>query len=133
MINKDFTQYTEAFELKQLEFDEPCFKFYIETGELIPASYSKEGTVYPSNSDLLPEWTASPTYSQAFRWFREKYGLSGWINESFIGDSRQGVISIKSEIGLKYYQTTTKLFDTYEEAELECLKELIKIVKEGNK
>jgi hypothetical protein len=133
MINKDFTQPTEAFELKQLGFDEPCFKFYIETGELIPASYSKEGTIYPSNSDLLPEWTASPTYSQAFRWFREKYGLSGWINESFIGDSRQGVISIKSEIGLKYYQTTTKLFDTYEEAELECLKELIKIVKGGNK
>ena len=140
MINKDFTQYTEAFELKQLEFDEPCFKFYIETGELIPASYSKEGTVYPSNSDLLPEWTASPTYSQAFRWFREKYNLRGFIGFRPNVKMFDYHIYDMSLSGLEYTkQRTMEEFNkdpkvgTYEEAELACLKELIEIVKEGNK
>jgi hypothetical protein len=125
MINKDITQHAEAFELKQLGFNEPCFKFYIETGELIPASYSKEGTVYPSNSDLLPEWTASPTYSQAFRFFREKYNCHHtikFINEKYVGIAYSSVVNFSIDE-----------FDTYEEAELACLKELIEIVKEGNK
>jgi hypothetical protein len=127
MENKDFTLHPEAFELKQLGFNEPCFKFYIETGELIPASYSKEGTVYPSNSDLLPEWTASPTYSQAFRWFREKYGLFGQVNihTYFIYNISNGDFKMVNEYD--------KLFETYEEAELACLKKLIEVVKEGNK
>jgi hypothetical protein len=124
MINKDFTQSTEALELKGLGFNEPCFKFYIETGELIPASYSKEGTVYPSNSDLLPEWTASPTYSQAFRWFREKHGMvfnlvgSGpyYPSIAFI------LIDGNSDIELGEY-------DNYEEAELACLRKMVEIVK----
>lgn len=66
----------------------------------------------------------------AFKFFREKYGLSGWINESIIGNSRQGVISIKSEIGLKYYSSTTRFCDSYEEAEFECIKKLIEIVND---
>jgi hypothetical protein len=27
-MNKDFTLYPEAFELKELGFDEPCFAYY---------------------------------------------------------------------------------------------------------
>ena len=127
---KDFTQHTEALELKQLRFNEPCFKFYIETGELFPASYSKEGTVYPSNSDLLPEWTASPTYSQAFRWFREKYGIGSWIHHYF--DMDKGTF-IYSYVLTLPHRGEEYVYDTHEEAELACLKKLIEIVKGGNK
>jgi hypothetical protein len=136
MLEKDFTLHPEALELKQLGFDEPCIAFYqTECNEDSPImvdddkQYLISGFRTCRNSEMANHYISAPTYSQVFRWFREKYGLSGWINESFIGDSRQGVISIKSEIGLKYYQTTTKLFDTYEEAELGCLKKLIGIVK----
>lgn len=72
---KDFTNYNQAQALKELGFNEECFAFYLEDGTRVPASYSKEGTVYPSNTDLLPEWCTAPTYSQAFRFFREKYDL----------------------------------------------------------
>ncbi len=113
-MEKEFIPYTEALALKELGFDKPCLKNW-DSGLLIVCDYATH--------------LKAPLYQQAFRFFREKYGLSGWINDAFIGDSRQGVISIKSEIGFKYYPTTTKFFDTYEEAELECLKKLIKIVK----
>jgi hypothetical protein len=136
-MNKEFTPPEQSLDLKELGFNEPCFKFYIETGELIPASYSKEGTVYPSNSDLLPEWTASPTYSQAFRWFRENHNLMFQI--FYLCNGNYAAI---------IHRTTPEYMDlvdqvrpssgcvdevvdcySYEEAELECLKKLIEIVK----
>ncbi len=129
-MNKEFVLKPEALALKELDFDEPCFKFYIETGELFPASYSKEGTVYPSNSDLLPEWTASPTYSQAFRWFRDNHSLvhridkeGGWWVCAILNlydEKEQGTIEIYLENSYP---------NTYEEAELACLRKLIQIVK----
>ncbi len=81
--------------------------------------------------DINEEWLIAPTFSQAFRFFREKYGLSGWVDESFGGSLRRGVVSIKSEIGSEFYPTTTKLFYTYEEAELDCLTNLIEIVEQN--
>jgi hypothetical protein len=33
-MNKEFIPYEEAFELKQLDFDEPCFDFYDDNREL---------------------------------------------------------------------------------------------------
>ncbi len=118
-MNKEFIPYEPALELKELGFDEPCFGVYSEHDKtrVYDESVIREGLKIQA-----------PLYQQAFRWFRENYGLSGWVNESFVGSS-QGVISIKSEIGLKYHTAVTKLFDTYEEAELECLKKLIEIVK----
>ena len=112
-------------ELEDLNF----FEWLAETHNLADTDMK------PEYLDELPPDDIHRTVcnAMAFRWFREKYGLSGWVNESFTGNSRQGVISIKSEIGLKYYPTTTKFFDTYEEAELACLRKLIKVVKEGNK
>jgi len=122
-MNKEFIPFEQAFELYELGFDEPCFGWF-DTG------YLRVGNVESKHIQGLGELLA-PLYQQAFRWFRENYGLSGWVNESFVGSS-QGVISIKSEIGLKYHTAVTKLFDTYEEAELVCLRKLIEIVKSNN-
>lgn len=134
-MDREFIPYELALELKQLGFDEPCFKFYIETGELIPASYSKEGTVYPSNSDLLPEWTASPTYSQAFRWFREKHEIDSAIlptgstpYQFRLYHKLQDTIKVQL-----YADYMGKEYKTYEEAEFGCLRAIIKLVKEKQK
>ena len=132
---KDFITFEQALALKGLGFNEPCFGFYIETGEWTPASYSREGTVYPSNSDLLPEWVASPTYSQAFRFFRDEHNMSHEIfkNEKVMID----YVASKGETHLPKYRFgyTDDAYHTvgtcmeYEEAETKCLDKLIEVVK----
>jgi hypothetical protein len=113
-MENEFAPHQPSLDMKELGFNEPCFGFYLETGEWIPASYSREGTVYPSNSDLLPEWVASPLYQQAFRWFREKYNL----REQYGAFPHHTII-------------TNYLIDgnNEENAELACLIKLIEIVK----
>ena len=124
-MTKEFAPYELAVKLKALGFNEPCFGFYLEDGTWTPASYSRKGTVFPSNADLLPEWCAAPLCQQAFRWFREKYEIYYIIEGSkkfgfqhFIYDDK-GSYEIKSE----------ETFKNYEEAELACLIKLIELVE----
>ncbi len=126
-MEKEFVPYEQALALKELGFDEPCFGFYNNADGNVWIKH----TVDESIKSIYTGDFEAPLYQQAFRWFREKYGLSGWVNESFDTNNRQGVVSIKSEKGLKYIQSakTTKFFETYEEAELACLIKLIEIVK----
>ena len=121
-MTKEFAPYELAVKLKALGFNEPCFGFYLEDGTWTPASYSREGTVYPSNTDLLPEWCAAPLYQQAFKWFREKYSLCIVIKP--IDDK-------KLELGYNLLKNGLMLGShiTYEEAELACLTKLIELVE----
>ena len=65
----------------------------------------------------------APTFSQAFRWFREKHNLFGQVNihTYFIYD-----ISNDEFKSAKQYDKSTK---NYEEAEQACLEKLIELVK----
>jgi hypothetical protein len=126
---KDFTQYPEAFELKELGFNEPCFAYYHEDMSISYTGIFGQNT----NSFWLPSLDkifTAPTYSQCFRWFREKHNLKSWIQEhtsdTFIYEIRPHVLS-------DYKQGETYVYTNYEEAELACLKKLIEIVKGGNK
>jgi hypothetical protein len=72
-------------------------------------------------------YTKAPTFSQAFRFFREKYGIYGYPFSQ----------SSQTNYWFKYFiqqdwkeQITSDSFSTSEEAELECLIKLIEIVKE---
>ena len=118
----DFVPYELALELKQLGFDEPCLGFY--------RIFSDGDTKLLVNSNSNMRHLEAPTYSQAFRWFREKHNLRCQIN--YIG----GLINKTtwwdiSVIG--HYNTNPKewemKYQPYEEAELACLKKLIEIVK----
>jgi hypothetical protein len=71
-----------------------------------------------------PESCLAPTYSQAFRWFREKYGLYG--HTFSIGNNETKKIHFTNNIDSR----ENVFYNTYEEAELECLKKLIEIVKQ---
>ena len=70
-MEKEFTEYTEALALKELGFDEPCFAVYIDKTLII-----EDDWLYSTNQNtfISSNFTA-PLYQQAFRWFREKYGL----------------------------------------------------------
>jgi hypothetical protein len=144
-MENEFIPYEQALELKELGFDEPCFGYYVD-GELRGINLGMEelGGVEPyyqrfsfhtlSNHDIdNPNKivVTAPTFSQAFRWFREKYDL-------FVAPS---VISYESDPYLWFFEINsivlpfgtdlgeTSDFKTYEEAELACLIKLIEITK----
>ena len=109
-----FVPYEQALQLKELGFNEPyCFGYYDgeQDNKLIPALPLT--MINTLNGDI-----DAPLYSQAFRWFREKYNLIMHIqrhsNKKYLA-----CMGIQVEI----------LCDTYEEAELACLKKLIEIAK----
>jgi hypothetical protein len=119
MIEKEFIPYELALELKQLGFDEPCFAFYDES-LYFPNNENQYGTF--CNQKLDASSCSAPTYSQAFRWFRDKYGLCIVIKP--IDDKKLdlGYNLLKNGLIMNAHLT-------YEGAELACLRNLIKIVK----
>jgi len=116
--NKDFTLHEQALELRELGFDEPCFGSYID-GKLTTLL---DSVLWGDVKGDVP----APTYSQAFRWFREKYDLNTHISiEWSLTEPKQYFYIIDTEDGVE----ESKDFNTYEEAELECLKKLIQTIK----
>ena len=124
-MNKEFIPYEQALALKELGFDEPCFVFYYGDG------YGPtDDTIFKTSTDSNP--CNAPLYQQAFRWFREKYSLFGCI-DLHTSTPIHWYIRIDDIIKNDYVyhsEDENLKFDTYEEAELKCLKKLIEIVKE---
>jgi hypothetical protein len=131
-MNKDFVPYEQALVLKELGFDEPCFGYYIDNkfeffADVRSCNTNSEFKFYPT----------APTYSQAFRWFREKHNIQGYIYSSTVRGNVEktkqftGYIWNINGIDIPFLSTDARdeLHDTYEEAELACLIKLIEIVK----
>jgi hypothetical protein len=114
----EFVPYELALELKQLGFDKPCLGFYERNQELL----IQQCEITDFHKDSLQ--CVAPTYSQAFRWFRD----NGKVVEIF----SQLLPSNKYKWGFKIQgvEGITDGFFTYEESELACLRHLIKTVKE---
>lgn len=112
-----YVPYEEALELNQLGFDEYC----------MDATYHefarKEGPVMLLNtpdSQYYYSGVHAPIFQQAFRWFRNNHKLNGYCFQP-------------NETGYWAHSLENKAkYDTYEEAELACLRELIEIVKQKN-
>jgi hypothetical protein len=124
MENKDFVPHQESFELKELGFDEPCFGYHLCKNSVLGV-YLEITTEW---IDLIPYDSSSckaPTFSRVFRWFREKHQLHPTIT-SISQESWQWHIQKPGESLGRLYDED---FYTYEEAELECLRKLIEIVK----
>lgn len=125
-LEQEFIPYQEALELKKLDFDEECIYHYKKDNEGKHTSTPTFEMLTPfgKNHNLLESRVSAPLYQQAFRWFREKYGLFYYITthdstdfEWYIYDKEQN----------DWEDDTMQ--DTYEEAELACLRKLIEIVK----
>ena len=126
-MNKEFIPYEQALELKELGYDKPClasWNFY--TREL---NYNGQPSTF-SSEDVIQ----LPLYQQAFRWFREMYDLQCWNEPSgsdryicrYDGNDENGYRWVGY---LRNIHNEILYFSNYEEAELECLKKLIEIVK----
>ena len=121
----DFINFEEALELKHLGFNEHVFCTYRKGEEF---TFEDDG---PNRNSDIDTWASgngicsAPLYSQAFRWFRQNHRLSSHV-EAIQAFNPNGYI-YKFEI--PELDSFDDYFDTYEEAEIACLKELIKTVK----
>jgi hypothetical protein len=122
-MNKEFIPYEQALELqnlgyKELGFDEECLGYYARDKHLrIQLKYQ----IYNFHC-------YAPLYQQAFRWFREKYNLI--CSVEYMGKNKINWwdIHIVGHYNIHYEEMCMK-YQSYEEAELACLKKLIEIVK----
>ena len=125
-MKKDFIPYEQALELKELGFDEPCFGFYDES-LYFPNNENQYGTF--CNQKLDASSCSAPLYQQAFRWFRKNHNLKSCIMfRTSMEDNKEYYDWL-----IKGQEVVYRHFNTYEEAELACLKKLIEIVKEETK
>jgi len=134
-MKKEFVPYEQALALKELGFDEPCMCFYNNRKELkVYHNVDKDWNTLEhqllGNSKItLPNTYSAPTYSQAFRWFREKYDLKSFIQPLKNDDDIDIYVFA---YGIEEIEHNNLDYLIHEEAELECLKKLIEIVKFGN-
>jgi hypothetical protein len=132
-MNKEFIPYEQALALKELGFDEPCFGryYYKESYPMLNPNSGETELVFEFGQYIKQtEITIlAPLHQQVFRWFREKYDLDISINTVYskyneiLSRKYSGVIDNEGVF------TNVGFYDTYEEAELACLKKLIEIVK----
>ena len=127
-MEKEFVPYELALRLKALGFDEPCLDYFANSNP------QNSWTISYNSDDLHRpfESVARPTFSQAFRWFIENYGL--WFRPDYYDDLKEynfqgnihklGNFSSLADIGN---------YSTCEEAELACLEKIIEIVESENK
>jgi hypothetical protein len=139
-MNKEFIPYKIALELKELGFDEPCFTFYPKEGKMgFDGKYHsiKEGYKNSTVNDIWIkrykkdfECVAAPTYSQCFRWFREKYDIVSFVKRDYKDATAIGFyFGIDTLSHFNFIDFYSNSYKTYEEAELACLRKLIEIVK----
>lgn len=107
-MNKEFIPYEQALELKELGFKKDNDFGLLYKGDDIP----------------------SILYQQAFRWFREKYGLMGIVDCFLYPFSYTYNINDSVNEKIILWSEPENDFETYEEAELELLKKLIEIAKQ---
>lgn len=125
-MGNEFTNYKQSLRLKELGFNEPCFK-YIYTGDTgINVDHYLD--VEPSKAkdyNAMNLCISQPTFSQAFRFFRKNYYLfCGILTECSYGSE----LHVYHITGVNQGDISKGDFYTYEEAESACLDKLIEIV-----
>jgi hypothetical protein len=120
-MEKEFVPYELAVRLKPIGFDEPCFVYYRASNEN-KLAYPNHGV---TQNSLCSNGITAPTFSQAFRWFRENYGFPSYVDMDDYSYYRYTIY--------KGIAISEAPHETYEEAELACLTKLIEIVETRTK
>ena len=121
-MEKEFVPHQQSIDIRELGFNELCFGFYNIRGFFVP---DYKVTKLQIDNLKLEECCLAPTFSQAFDFFREKYGFLGVPNWYSGGFYCYTIKDVTDKVSPELFTE----FLTYEEAELECLKKLIEIVK----
>jgi hypothetical protein len=125
-MEKEFVPYELALKLKELGFDEECFSYYDLNNK--PNFFGSDNLM-----DTHCVQVNRPTYSQAFRWFREEHYLISSIYQLSVNvktglSSFEYMIDKLNNLGLSQFIEDFP-YNTYEEAEIACLENLIELVE----
>jgi hypothetical protein len=139
-LEKEFIPREQSAALRDLGFNEKCMAYHGSPDTMMGLLYSNlyNGNTFhnavatPSDKHLD---VYAPTYRTAFKFFREKYQLRGFIGwrpntknwDCHVIDMKLDGNEYVKERGLK--KLSDQMFDEYEDAELECLKKLIETAK----
>jgi hypothetical protein len=130
-LEKEFVPYDFALRMKQLGYDGFTL-FHINRNNVLNSISESPTSMFQynmePNEDDTDSLVAAPTYSQAFRWFRETYGLHHVIHQLNFkkGTDEEYLAEVDKKDGFSYFRT-------YEECEYYCLEKLIEVVEEKQK
>ena len=129
-LEKELVPYQEAFDMKLIGFNETCFG-YFKNGQLSDILELVKNSEMINANNEIDDYIAAPTFSQAFRWFRERYKIQS--QPHYVGGDwkHYDVITHNLETG-EEIEDSPMILKTYPEAELACLRKLIEIVKNKN-
>ena len=114
-MKKEFLSYDLGVKLVELGFNEKTFDVHSD--------------IFTSGLKIVKKPTPRILFQQAFRFFREKYGLHYIICKNIQMDG----YGYREVILIPYMEENENtIFKTYEEAEIACLVKLIEIAKEQN-
>lgn len=122
-MEKEFIPYEQSLALRELKFNEICLANY---SYRVPELRWKLQLSISNNETI--GIIASPLYQQAFKWFRNKHNLQAeviWRGDMDCFCYKTGRFKQGS------HDFSKEDYETYEEAELECLKKLIEICKKN--
>ena len=120
-MKNEFIPYEQALALKELGFGERCMALYNEEGKTIHLSL---------NLVNIKPYFRAPLYQQAFRWFREKHNILATVYSNASGYLYEWSDNVGgTDRGWSDYEGPNDggVWNTYEEAELACLKKLIEL------
>ena len=124
-MNKEFVSYEIALALKELGFDEECLSRYLivtewenPTGEIL----LQQIDCMLSDKNLIK----APLKQQAFKFFRDKHKLAADIRSEHLGYYTS---IVNRDVMIRIVMKPVNIFETYEEAEQDCLDKLIEIIK----
>jgi hypothetical protein len=127
-MDKEFVTYEQALALKELGFDEKCFKWYHNPDLLTD---DEVFLIYNNYNELF---AFAPLKQQLFRWFREKYNMLACVYSNASGflyeyhDTIGGTHRFDS--GFTGDCEYSGAFTTYEKAENAAIDKLIEIAKQ---
>lgn len=130
-MTKEFIPYQQGLQLKELGFDEPCWAWWHIEDCDIRFCYSDQRS--PIINSRETEIVGLPTFSQAFKFFREEHGLIGQpipLSISYPGKVTHYGWSVVSNQNSNDWENENDGFKSYEEAEQACLEQLIQIVND---
>ena len=139
-MEKEFVPYDLALELKELGFNEGVLAQYRVDGYLCwgkdDCSLGSDISDEDYKNNCFPEFGCrAALWQQAFRFFREKYKLHSCIvlpiNKI---DYAYEIKNISENIRQDFLSEMQSgiIYNSYEEAELACIRKLIEIVKKQN-
>jgi hypothetical protein len=155
-MKREFVPYELALRMKEIGFDEPCLAFWDAYNGDTHLFFEQRGNyhwllrLFNKKPKPILEITnheiehlegdctvLAPTFSQAFRWFREHYRIITEIrfyNNGEEWEETEFTVTINRFEDFATHNTFVKSdIKTYEDAELICLDKLIQIVELGKK